>query len=247
MRSAVVIPALNEARTIRDLVSRAARHADLVVVIDDGSDDSTGDQLLDTPATVLRNRGRMGKAASLWRGFSYAVAQQFHVIITMDGDGQHSPEDIPGLIAMARVCPGSIIIAARLRERETMPAMRKFGNWMADFWISWAAGYPIRDTQSGFRLYPGNLLKTIRVPHDERHGFVLESEILIEAARLGWDILHLPVDCVYERELRASHYRPTRDTVRIIRMVAGKLIRKGLYPLGLLRSLGMLRCPKART
>jgi glycosyltransferase involved in cell wall biosynthesis len=216
------------------------------VVVDDGSEDGTSEQLVGAPATVLRNNFRRGKAASLWRGILYALEQQVDAIITMDGDGQHSPEDIPVLVATALENPGRIIIAARLRGRECMPPARKFGNGMADFWISWAAGYPIRDTQSGFRLYPALVLRALDVPHDPKHSFVFESEVLIESAWLGHLSAPVAVDCVYQNAFRASHYRPAQDTIAIIRMVAFRLIRRGMHPLGLLRSVGVLSTPSAR-
>jgi glycosyltransferase involved in cell wall biosynthesis len=227
-------------------VRRSAEHCDLVVVVDDGSEDGTSKQLARAPATVLRNNSRLGKAASLWRGIAYALEQRVDAIVTMDGDGQHTPEDIPALVAAAMENPGRIIIAARLRKRECMPPARKFGNGMADFWISWAAGYPICDTQSGFRLYPTRLLKALDVPHDPEHGFVFESEVLIESAWLGHLSTTVAVDCVYQKSSRASHYRPTRDTIAIIRMVAVRLIRRGMHPLGLLRSVGVLPTPSVR-
>jgi len=244
LRTAVVIPALNEAATILDLAGRAARQCDIVVVVDDGSGDGTADVLTGGPARVLRNSTRMGKAASLWRGISYCLdEQQVDAIVTMDGDGQHRPEDIPALIDAATQAPNSIVIATRLLERENMPSARRFGNTMADFWIGWAAGYPIQDTQSGFRLYPSCLLRTLDLPHDVAHGFVFESEVLIEAARLGFFAMPVPVKCIYREALRPSHFRPVGDTIQIIRMVAGQLIRRGMYPLGLLRSVGLLGRP----
>ena len=240
LRTAVVIPALNEAGTILDLTKQAARHSELVVVVDDGSDDGTSEQLGGAPATVLRNSTRMGKAASLRRGIDFALEEQVDAVVTMDGDGQHNPADIPRLITAAMGNPGTMIVGARLRQRQCMPPARKFANGMADFWISWAAGYPIHDTQSGFRLYPTRLLQTLQVPHDTAHGFVFESEILIEAAWRGHRAIPIAVDCNYRETLRASHYRPTQDTLRIIRMVARRLIRRGMHPLGLLRSMGLM-------
>jgi len=243
LRTAVVIPALNEARTIQGLTARAAQHCDIVVVVDDGSEDGTADLLVDASATVLRHGTRRGKAASLWRGMVHSLDQGMDAVITMDGDGQHQPEDIPGLIAAAESAPGRIVIATRLRQREKMPAARQFGNAMADFWIGWAAGYPIRDTQSGFRLYPSCLLHNLDLPHDAAHGFVFESEILIEAARLGYFAMPVSIDCIYQDTFRPSHYRPVRDTLRIIRMVALRLIRQRMHPMGLLRSVGLLGKP----
>ncbi len=126
-----------------------------------------------------------------------------------------------------------------------MPLTRRFGNRQADFWISWAAGYPIRDTQSGYRLYPAALLKRLKLRSGRGNSFVYESEVLIEAARLGCYARPVAIEAIYAHNLRKSHFRVGSDTLRIVRMVAAKLLKRGLYPLGLLRSLGLVRNPGA--
>lgn len=245
MRVAVVIPSLNEAATVVDIAARALRHANPVFVVDDGSEDDTAAQLAGLPVRIIRNDTTLGKAASLARGFRAALEQPVDAVITLDADGQHRPEEIPRLIEAAARFPADIIIAARVEGREHMPRARKFGNRQADFWISWAAGYPIRDTQCGYRLYPAALLGSLRVRDGRRNGFVFESESLIDAARLGCYARPVAIEAIYGRSPRASHYRAAADTMRIILMVAGKLLRSGLYPLGLLRSLGLLPHPQA--
>jgi len=249
MSIAVVIPAYNEAATIADVVRRSCRQVGWAIVVDDGSDDATAAQLQDLSATVLRHERNQGKAASLWDGMQFALAHGAETVITLDADGQHCPEDIPRLLAASQRHPAALIIAARLKQRGQVPWLRRFANGMADFWISWAAGCPIKDTQSGFRLYPAAVLSRLQVAHDRRHSFVFESEILIEAARKGYYPIAVPIAALYSRQARPSYYRPLRDTVRITWMVTWKLLSRGLYPLGLLRSLGLLPCidsPPAR-
>lgn len=238
---AAVIPAYNESSTIADIVCRTRRHLQLVIVVDDGSDDDTAAQLRDLPVTVLRHPSNQGKGASLWSGIRYALERGAGAVITLDADGQHSPEEIPRLLAANQRHRDQLIIAARLGGREQVPRLRRFANRTADFWIGWAAGYPLHDTQSGFRLYPASLLKTVQAPHDRRHGFVFESEILIEAARMGYYPVTISVDAIYHRQARPSYYRPFLDTMAITRMVAWKLISRRLYLKGLLRSRGLLR------
>ena len=99
MRAAIVIPAFNEARTIRDIARRSLQQCDTVIVVDDGSTDGTGDAIKGLPVILLRHEGNRGKAAALWTGFASALAGGTDVVITLDGDGQHRPEDIPLLIA----------------------------------------------------------------------------------------------------------------------------------------------------
>jgi len=243
MRVAVVIPAFNEAATIAEVAEHTLRYTQSVFIVDDGSEDDTAARLLGLPVTLIRNDTNLGKAGSLARGFAAALEQSMDAVITLDADGQHRPEDIPRLIEAAAEYPGDIVIAARLKGRERMPRSRRFGNWQADFWIAWAAGYPIRDTQCGYRLYPAALLERLAVRDGRRNSFVFESEVLIEAARIGCYARSISIDTIYGCSPRQSHYRATSDTLRIIRMVAGNLARRGLYPLGLLRSLGLLPHP----
>jgi glycosyltransferase involved in cell wall biosynthesis len=234
---AVVIPAYNEASTIRLVVMRALRYAERVIVVDDGSVDGTAAALGGMPVTVFVNETNRGKAASLWRGMQHALSLGVDAVVTLDADGQHDPADIPRLVGAARRSPGSIVIGARLADKDKIPPLRYFANRFANFWIAWAAGYPIEDSQSGFRLYPAALLRRVRVPHGPTKGFVFESEILIVASRLGYRSVPVPVAAIYPLEGRPSHFRQFVDVERIVRMVALKLLSRGMHPLGLVRSL----------
>lgn len=234
---AVVIPALDEAATIRTVAEGALRQAAHVIVVDDGSADGTAARLEGLPVVLLRNASTQGKAASLWRGMEHALAHGVDAVITLDGDGQHDPADIARLVAAYRQSSARIVIGARLSDRHKIPAYRYAANRFANFWIAWAAGYPIEDSQSGFRLYPAALLRRVRVAHDRGAGFVFESEILIEASRLGVASVAVPVAAIYPHSARPSHFRPVVDILRITRMVAWKLLSRGLHLRGLVDSL----------
>ena len=233
---AVVIPAYNEARTIRDVALRALAQAPLVIVVDDGSTDSTAAALGGLPVVVLRNDGNRGKAASLRAGADEAIKRGAAAILTLDGDGQHCPEDMPLLTEAYAAAPGRIVIGSRLHQRDEIPSARYWANRFANFWIGWAAGYAIADSQSGFRIYPAALFSRAKVKHDEAHSFVFESEILIEAARLGVHAKCVPIGVIYSSRARPSHFRPVVDIARIVRMVAWRLLARGLYLQGLYRS-----------
>jgi glycosyltransferase involved in cell wall biosynthesis len=244
MQSAVVIPVYNEVATIRKVVSETLLQVDCVIVVDDGSSDGSLQQLDGLDAHCLKNPCNMGKAESLTRGFAHALSLNVASVITLDGDGQHDPAEIPKLLATAKEQPDTIIVAARLKQREHAPRLRLFANRFADFWVSWAAGYPIVDSQSGFRLYPASLLRAIKLETPREKGFVFESEILIEAANNNFYSTSVPVVSIYRKEGRGSHYKPWTDTWRIVRMIAGRLLRRGFYLSGLLRSLRLLPDPR---
>jgi glycosyltransferase involved in cell wall biosynthesis len=234
---AAVIPAFNEARTIRAVAERTLRLLPDVIVVDDGSTDGTRAELSGLPLTVISNPANLGKGASLCRGFALALAEDADAVITLDGDAQHRPEDIPRFLEAAQAQPDSIIIGARLWDRGEIPPLRYIGNRFANFWVAWAAGFAVADSQSGFRLYPAGVLRQARVLRGANARFAFESEILIEAGRAGVRTAAVPIAALYPSDARPSHYRPTVDTARIVRMIVWKLVSRGLYPLGLVRSL----------
>ncbi len=236
----VVIPAYQEAATIGVIVSRCRMLPEVssVVVVDDGSCDDTARIAAENGATVLRHPHNVGKGASLMRGMLAAVQAGASHIVTLDGDCQHRPEDLPRLLECSRQWPGHIIIGSRRATGYDAPRARFVANRVADFWISWAAGHPIDDSQSGFRIYPANLVQQLETRPPKAPGFAFESEILIEAARLGFFTVAVDIPTVYGPAVqRASHFQPVADITRIVLMVARKLLRAGMYPIGLWRSL----------
>jgi glycosyltransferase involved in cell wall biosynthesis len=234
-----LIPAYNEAATIRDVVERVLKIVPQVVVVDDGSSDATAGELSGLPVTLLRNERNLGKAASLWRGIEFALSRGAQRVVTLDGDGQHRPQDIARLLSVSERFPDSIVIGARLHDKKNFPARRYYANQFARFWISWAAGYPIADTQSGFRVYPAALFTHLRRSDVAWNGFVFESEILIAAGSRGVRSIAVAIPGIYPKLARPSHFRPVYDIARIVAMVAGRLLRRGMYPTGLWRSLNL--------
>lgn len=246
----MVIPAYDEAATIADVVARALAVAGpgRVLVVDDGSADGTADLALAAGALVLRNPVNGGKGEGLRRGLAHALTLGGPWVVTLDGDGQHRPEDVPRLVARARELPGRIVIASRRQAAgdhvAPPPRARRAANRFADFWVSWAARGRVEDSQSGFRLYPAEVLRRLDPARRRAGGFVFESELLIDAGRLGVRTAAVPIDALYGEVLRRpSHFRPVADIARIVAMVAAKLLRRGMDPAGLWRSLAAPREP----
>jgi len=229
----VVIPAYNEAETVRDVAMRARQQCANVVVVDDGSTDSTARTLAGLEMTVLRNEDNNGKAGSLWRGFQHALESGAIGVITLDADGQHAPEEIPTFVKRSLDDPTAFLIGARRRDQRKSTPWRYIANRIADFWIGWAAGQPIEDSQSGFRLYPAGLLREVTLKHNRSRSFVFESEIVIEAARRGFHCRNVPVTVAPRSGPRPSHFRPVLDILKITRMVAWKLLSRGMFLRGL--------------
>ncbi|MBE9549360.1 MAG: glycosyltransferase family 2 protein, partial [Proteobacteria bacterium] len=240
LKIVVLIPAYNEAATLRKLVFRVLGVADEIpldiVVVDDGSIDNTSEQVSDLPITLFRNEPNQGKAASLWRGMQWAMEQGADCVISLDGDTQHRPEDIPRFVKAAEDHPNTIIIGSRLHDKDKIPTSRYRANRFANFWVAWASGYPIEDSQTGFRLYPVDFLQTLNLDTSKEKGFVFESEILIQAGWQGIKTFSVPIPAIYADNLRESHFKGVEDITKITRMIARRIISRGMFLPGLYRS-----------
>jgi len=231
-RIAVVIPALNEALRIREVVEGALRHCPNVILVDDGSDDGTAEVVADLPVTVIRHAVRLGKGAGLRDGFAEALRRGLDGVLAMDGDGQHSSEDIPRLLDAAGRHPGWIVIGARLRKRANQPMHRRLANEFGDWGIAWGTGYQVADSQSGQRLYPAEVcrLACSGIPGED---FVFEAQVVMSAAQqLGTRCVSVPIEARYNQvhgapSFRPSHFRPLRDLWRITSHIVLQCVRRG--------------------
>ena len=212
MRICALIPAFNEAPYIANVVERARQYVAEVVVIDDGSGDGTAELARAAGATCLQSPRNCGKASALRTGIAYAREHKFTHVITLDGDGQHSPEDISVMIRVAEETGADLIIGARSFDRARMPAPRYFSNVIGSRLASALVGHEIRDSQSGFRMFRLDKLDGAKL---RSRCYELEMEILIKMARSGCTIAHAPVRTVYDDGQARSKMKPVRDTVRV--------------------------------
>jgi glycosyltransferase involved in cell wall biosynthesis len=220
---AVVVPCLNCADTIGEVVRGALRFVSCVVVVNDGSTDATEDRARSAGAEVLRHERVRGKGAALLTGMQALAGRGVERVLTMDGDGQHLADEIPVLLQASSAEPTALVIGVRqIGPRMSTPA-RLFGNRFANRWVEIACGQVLPDTQSGFRVYP--LHETLALNAKALH-FGFETEVLIRAVRAGLVIRSVPVRVFYPPpDERRSHFRPFVDTVRIIFIVLGLIFR----------------------
>ena len=227
---AVLVPALNESLRIREVVQGALAHCPNVIVVDDGSTDGTHECIADLPVILLRYAQRQGKGKALRDGFREARQRGFKGVLTMDGDGQHSADDLPRLLEAANRHPGCIIIGARLRKRAQQPTHRRLANQLGDWGLAWGTGYQIADSQSGQRFYPEAVMALEDIPGE---GFVFEAQIVISASRrLGTRCVSVPIESRYrcagsDEQFRASHFRPLTDLYRITSHIVLQALRHG--------------------
>lgn len=147
--TAIIIPALNEALSIRNVITDALAYCPHVIVVDDGSDDGTANCISDLPIILIRHPQRRGKGAALRSGFAAATQLGVQGVITMDGDGQHSAADFPRLLAAANYHPGCVIIGARLRKRSEQPWIRRIGNHFGDWGLAGVAAVALSTLKAG--------------------------------------------------------------------------------------------------
>ena len=223
-----LIPAYNVARTISQVVQQTRQHLSVVVVVDDGSQDETAHLARESGATVLRIPKNQGKGWALRSGFNDLLQEPWEGIITLDGDLQHDPAEIPKLIEEYDKTKPDIVIGSRMAEAEKIPGIRYWTNRVGVFFISWAAGQPLADTQSGFRLYRREVLESIPLWTSR---YDTESEILIKAGMRGMKITCVPIKTIYyEDELHHSSFRPFPDTFLICMVFLKSLFwRRGWY------------------
>ncbi len=211
---AVLVPTYNNAATLGQVLEDVLSYTQHVIVVNDGSTDSTM-QVLDQYPTVQRvaytpNRG---KGIALRRGFKYALEQGYDYVITMDADGQHFAADLAVLQEKLKAEGDAIIIGARNLQQENMPGKNSFANKFSNFWFYVETGLKAPDTQSGYRLYPLHRIAPIRF-WCTRYEF--ELEVLVRSAWKGIPISWAPVRVYYPpAEERVSHFRPFQDFSRI--------------------------------
>ncbi len=222
-RFIIVIPVFDEARTIGRIVALAQSYAP-VLVVDDGSTDRTAAEASLAGAMVLSLGRRGGKGAALHAGAAAAARAGAEWIVTLDGDGQHDPRDIPLICAVAEGMPTAIVVGGRLRHARRLARGRLNACRVASFFVDWITGAPILDTQSGFRCYPLALFDEIRARHG---GFVLETALLVESARRGRPITEVDIREGQAPD-RPSRFRPVVDGCSVAGYLASRVIGHGL-------------------
>lgn len=210
----VVIPAYREAGRIGEVVKSALVFCGKVFVVDDGSDDSTGESARAAGATVIRHEVNRGKGAALNTGFAAAADSGFEYVVTMDADGQHDSRDIPAFVDVAKRTGAGVIVGTRMASVKGMPFVRRCVNVFMSWLLSRKMGQRVPDTQCGFRLYAVKVASGVSI---ESQRFEAESEILLKLSRRGERIESAPVRMIYADE--RSKIRPIRDTVRFFAML----------------------------
>ena len=195
---AVVIPAYNEGLGIGSIVLQAQQHADHVIVVDDGSLDRTAVIARLAGADVIRFEENGGKAKAMMAGFSRARDLGYEVIVTLDGDGQHDPDEIPAVAAPVLAGEADLVIGSRFLDiKAEIPKYRVAGQKVLNGFtnLSTDGEFVTTDSQSGFRALGRRALENLTFASE---GYSIESDMIAHFAPLGLAMTEVPISVSYD-------------------------------------------------
>ena len=214
-RILAIVPAHDEGPRIEAVVRGASAHLP-VLVVDDGSSDDTAARAEAAGARVLRQVPNQGKGAALRAGFRLALDEGLDAVVTLDGDGQHDPAELPAFVkAFSAASEPRPELVVGQRDFRRMPPVRRLSNLLGGAAFSWAVGRHVPDNQSGYRLLGRRLMD--RTLSSQERGFEFEVEMLTLAIREGMPIAWVPIRTIYAGE--PSHIRPVAHLRQFIRIV----------------------------
>lgn len=215
LKCCVIIPTYNNYKTLQMVIENVLVYTEDVIVVNDGSTDSTSKILIEFPQIQQIHLSKnKGKGNALRQGFKHAESLGYNYAITIDSDGQHFAEDIPKFIEALENDPNKelLLIGSRNMTQVGVPKKSSFGNTFSNFWFWVETGIRLQDTQSGFRLYPLFAMKNLKFYTNK---FEFEIEAIVKSAWHGIEVKNIPIQVHYEMVDRVSHFRPFKDFTRI--------------------------------
>lgn len=215
MSTCAVIPTYNNIDTVVDIVVRTLNYLPVILVADGPTDGSLEavENIHNDNLVIVSYKKNKGKGYALKKGLKKARELGYSHAVTIDSDGQHYPEDIPQLLRMSAVRPEAIIIGSRQLKQDNMPGKNTFANRFSNFWFHIQTGFPIPDTQSGFRVYP---LKEVHGLNLMTRRYEAELLLLVFSSWANTPIIPVPIRVYYPpHEERVTFFNPIRDFTRI--------------------------------
>jgi len=238
-RILVAIPAYNEERYIGSVILKAQQYADEVIVLDDGSIDGTSEIARLAGATVMRHEENKGYGAAIQSLLAEAKKKNPDILVLLDADSQHNPEDIPPLIEP--ILEGfDLVVGSREQQRVKIPAYRRIGQRVLSYLSGILSRKKLSDSESGFRVFSK---KAITVLEPRENGMAVSAETIADAAEKGLKITEVPISIVYTKD--GSTLNPIRHGLGVLaRILAMISERRPLFFFGLggsiLATLGLI-------
>jgi len=232
----VGIPAFDEEKTIAKVVLESQKYADKVVVCDDGSSDLTGEIALRLGAEVVRHETNLGYGAAIQALFNRARELGADVLVTLDGDGQHDPRDIPNVVEPIKNGAADVTVGSRFIDKHLSSVMPWYRRAGIKFISRLAASanntkHGVQDAQSGFRAYSGKCLDKLVVAEN---GMGASAEILINARKQGFRIKEVAASCNYSNGVRNHVHNPVRHGASVVMSIVKLVVEdKPLLLLGI--------------
>jgi len=206
------IPAYNAEKTLGEIVEKSLHFVDKVIVCNDGSTDNTEKIAKEKGALVINHKKNLGYGAAIITLFEEAKKQNAEIMITLDGDGQHNPEQIPTLVSALTENNVDVVIGSRFLDKNTnSPGYRKTGIKIITSASNFGTNFKVSDSQSGFRVYSKNAIDAI---HPTEEGMSVSTEILLKASNKGLSVAEVPITVSYEGE--TSTQKPLQQGVSVL-------------------------------
>jgi hypothetical protein len=207
------IPAYNEEIAIGSVILRAKKYVDTVIVIDDGSTDATAFVAKMAGADVIHHDRNLGKGAALKDAFRNAGQLDADILVCLDADGQHNPDEIPLLIEAIRNSDADMAIGSRfLKAKNTVPVTRRIGQMVLNSLTNSISLTKVTDSQSGFRAFSKKAINSLSC---EEMGIGIESQLQRSADDFNLKIVEVPISCRYDVQ-RGSKLNPVQHGFSVV-------------------------------
>jgi glycosyltransferase involved in cell wall biosynthesis len=210
VRAAALIPVLNCAGHLAKVVAGTRKFVEDVLVVDDGSSDGSGEIARAAGARLIVHPENRGKGHAVRSGLAVLLGEEYTHVLMLDGDGQHDPGDISHFLEAA--AEFDFVLGNRLWNPGAIPSNRYWTNFIGTRALQLMTGFPLEDSQCGYRLVSSALLRRMALVGNR---FSVDTELFVRAGKLGARFSHVPVRVIYEAG-GGSHYQPLRDTVHIV-------------------------------
>jgi len=191
------IPAYNEEKYIGSIVLKAQQYADTVIVVDDGSTDQTAYVAKLAGASVIQHEQNKGKGVSIRRILAEAKKRNPDILVLLDADAQHNPDEIPDLLKPIVSEGFDLVIGSRERQRLNIPRYRRFGQRVLSYFSRLLSGEKVFDSECGFRAFSPKAVAELKLKQD---GFAVEAEMISAATEKALKVTEVPISAIYTRD-----------------------------------------------